>query len=552
MAITGLNQKKMGQTMENTEKYLEIINSMGHQDQEDINSILNLVKAGLEDNSLDTNYINDMLEDFENFAEEPVAIKQFIKEFQKSELYKKIPVKPRSGPVPVKKTASKIRENKSEPFYILLFLLFLGLLIPALVYLYYYLLKNQEIYTERDLFWLFYCGILGVPVTLIFFYTLWVNYYLFRLKNSAMETSGTITELYETGIYDKNGIASHINITYSFSARTFKQTGFMVIPGISSGGSLKEGDEIRVRYLPEKPNWSRIILKDVPVKVYKGLIIFFSLLFLIFAGAEGYFFTHPHGVITAGRPINGQGSIRWPNGESYTGGFKDGKYDGQGIFIYVGGDKYEGGWKDGDEDGKGIFTRINGDKFTGVWKEGWGNVQGKLIFANGDIYTGHWENGKKTGKGTLSYKNGEKFSGLWKDDLMKKGTMVYKNGDKFTGEFFPGVQEEKEDYYYFDENNVYVEEAPVGLVSKGTLVYKNGDKYTGYLTGGKRNGNGTMVYKNGNLYEGEWLDNFKHGTGRMTYNDGKIEDGIWTKDRYDDPSQYLEKLLKVVKKKKKE
>ena len=98
------------------------------------------------------------------------------------------------------------------------------------------------------------------------------------------------------------------------------------------------------------------------------------------------------GEISDGVP-NGNGIIRWSNGEMYVGEFKDGKKDGQGTFTYPNGDKYVGEYKDGRENGQGTYTSIDGDKYIGEFKDDqlW-NV--KRYDINGNIIE-TWISGKE-------------------------------------------------------------------------------------------------------------------------------------------------------------
>ena len=41
----------------------------------------------------------------------------------------------------------------------------------------------------------------------------------------------------------------------------------------------------------------------------------------------------------------GEGTLRWQNGDEYTGEFRDGMREGTGTFVFAGGTRrYEGGW----------------------------------------------------------------------------------------------------------------------------------------------------------------------------------------------------------------
>ena len=98
------------------------------------------------------------------------------------------------------------------------------------------------------------------------------------------------------------------------------------------------------------------------------------------------------GEILTGVP-GGQGTITFPSGSTYVGGFRNGKRTGQGTMTYSDGGKYEGKWKDGKQHGQGTFTFINGRKWAGEFRgnKPW-NVS--LFDKKGNINK-KWVNGKK-------------------------------------------------------------------------------------------------------------------------------------------------------------
>ena len=79
-----------------------------------------------------------------------------------------------------------------------------------------------------------------------------------------------------------------------------------------------------------------------------------------------------------------------PNGDVYSGEFKNGKKHGQGTFISPNGNKYVGEYKDGEKDGKGTFTWSDGRKYVGAFKDGTQNGQGTFTWSNGNVYVGEF------------------------------------------------------------------------------------------------------------------------------------------------------------------
>ena len=89
----------------------------------------------------------------------------------------------------------------------------------------------------------------------------------------------------------------------------------------------------------------------------------------------------------------GKGEMKWKNGASYMGTWKDDKFEGLGKFLHKDGSEYQGQWKANQKSGKGVF--INADK---TFK-----------------YTGDWANDKRQGEGTVTTPN-YTYSGTWHND----------------------------------------------------------------------------------------------------------------------------------------
>ena len=80
------------------------------------------------------------------------------------------------------------------------------------------------------------------------------------------------------------------------------------------------------------------------------------------------------------------------------GEWKDGERNGQGIIKYGDGEQWQGEWKDDEYYGQGSYTHSNGIKYVGEWKDGtfigkiesdgntdfWGSYNGKWTYYNAD------------------------------------------------------------------------------------------------------------------------------------------------------------------------
>ncbi|MDR0899931.1 MAG: hypothetical protein LBM27_06220 [Lactobacillaceae bacterium] len=74
------------------------------------------------------------------------------------------------------------------------------------------------------------------------------------------------------------------------------------------------------------------------------------------------------------------------NSINYNGSYRgDDTFDGQGDLKYQNGDEYVGGFKDGQFDGSGTFTSHNGWKFEGTFKKGVAVDKGVLTSSNGEV-----------------------------------------------------------------------------------------------------------------------------------------------------------------------
>ncbi len=92
--------------------------------------------------------------------------------------------------------------------------------------------------------------------------------------------------------------------------------------------------------------------------------------------------------------VNGEGTVTWPNGDTYSGSWKNGKHHGIGTFEWIDGSKYSGEWEFGLQNGEGTVTWPNGDKYIGNRKNNQADGFGLYIYANGDKVSGQWKKGE--------------------------------------------------------------------------------------------------------------------------------------------------------------
>ncbi len=93
---------------------------------------------------------------------------------------------------------------------------------------------------------------------------------------------------------------------------------------------------------------------------------------------------------TAGDCQNKYGRMKWSNGDSFTGFFKNGNLY-MGTYTFASGDKYSG-----------MFNSSN--QFHGM---------GRFFFESGEYYGGNWKNGKYDGRGYYHDKDLKQKIGVW-------------------------------------------------------------------------------------------------------------------------------------------
>ncbi|XP_053087661.1 alsin isoform X2 [Pangasianodon hypophthalmus] len=197
----------------------------------------------------------------------------------------------------------------------------------------------------------------------------------------------------------------------------------------------------------------------------------------------------------AGKP-HGRGVLKWPDGRTYTGTFKNGLEDGFGDYIVLNknlnkNDHYQGHWKDGKMHGFGTFRYATGEVYEGSFQDnmrhGHGMLRsGKLNSTSPSVFIGQWLNDKKTGYGVFDdITRGEKYMGVWQDDQKQgNGVIVTQFGLYYEGAFSSnkmmgtGVLLSEDDTAFegdFSEDWT--------LNGKGTLTMPNGDYIEGSISG---------------------------------------------------------------------
>uniref|UniRef100_A0A674NA68 Alsin Rho guanine nucleotide exchange factor ALS2 n=1 Tax=Takifugu rubripes TaxID=31033 RepID=A0A674NA68_TAKRU len=214
--------------------------------------------------------------------------------------------------------------------------------------------------------------------------------------------------------------------------------------------------------------------------------------------------------------VQGRGSLRWPDGRTYCGNFKNGLEDGYGECVIPNKelnkpDSYHGHWREGKIHGFGKYKYASGEVYEGCFSEGqrhgYGMLSsGKLGKKSSSVFIGHWVHDKKTGYGVFDdITRGEKYMGLWVDEKRHgSGVVVTQYGVYYEGTFRDNKMSGPGLLMSDDDTAIHGEFSDDWVVNgKGVLLLANGDCLEG-------------------LFSGEWTSGLK-------------VDGTYTKPLVDEP-----------------
>ncbi|XP_077584361.1 alsin-like [Stigmatopora nigra] len=197
----------------------------------------------------------------------------------------------------------------------------------------------------------------------------------------------------------------------------------------------------------------------------------------------------------AGR-VHGSGTLRWPDGRTYTGNFNNGLEDGYGECMIP--DKllnkagcYQGHWRHGKIHGFGIYRYATGEVYEGCFNEGQRHGYGMLRSGKKDknssnVFIGQWFCDKRAGYGVCDdITRGEKYMGMWLDDERHgNAVVVTQYGVYYEGNFRenkmsgPGLLVSDDDTAFHGELS---EDWTIN--GKGILSLANGDTIDGHFSG---------------------------------------------------------------------
>ena len=108
---------------------------------------------------------------------------------------------------------------------------------------------------------------------------------------------------------------------------------------------------------------------------------------------------------------------------------------GKGSIKLADGESYEGEWKNGLAEGKGTYTRVDGSKYIGDNKKGERHGSGRIVWKTGDYFIGKWKKGKINKTGTFHFNNGDKYISIWDEGEMSgEATYIFDDGKQIKGD----------------------------------------------------------------------------------------------------------------------
>jgi S1-C subfamily serine protease len=111
------------------------------------------------------------------------------------------------------------------------------------------------------------------------------------------------------------------------------------------------------------------------------------------------------------------GTIRFNDGETYVGEWRNDKRNGQGTTTFPDGHRYVGEYRDDKRHGQGIYTFPDGEQYTGAYREGKRDGYGSLSLPSGEKYVGEWRADKRHGLGVRYARSGAAIqAGRWDQD----------------------------------------------------------------------------------------------------------------------------------------
>lgn len=190
--------------------------------------------------------------------------------------------------------------------------------------------------------------------------------------------------------------------------------------------------------------------------------------------------------------MQGKGVLEYAGGGVYEGEFKRDQPEGEGILKFPDGEERRGTFVAGQLHGKGSILYANQTRYEGQLRAGEPSGQGRMEFSDGQLYEGAFVSGKYQGKGKLKYSTGGQYEGdFLAGDASGTGTMIFADGRRYQGQFLLGK-----------------------MHGAGRLTHDTGETYEGEWKRGELTGKCRIVIQE-SVYDGQCLDSVANGTGHL-------------------------------------
>ncbi|XP_065670993.1 MORN repeat-containing protein 1 isoform X3 [Hydra vulgaris] len=138
--------------------------------------------------------------------------------------------------------------------------------------------------------------------------------------------------------------------------------------------------------------------------------------------------------------IHGRGERYWAHSKNlFVGLFDFGEINGEGVMKYGNGDMYEGTWLENKKEGNGKLRHADGSVYSGAFHFNKPHGEGRLMFNNGEEFIGEWVNGMRHGHGIYQYQDGSLYEGQWRcNQFHGEGIMTHSSGIYYNGLWING------------------------------------------------------------------------------------------------------------------
>jgi hypothetical protein len=249
------------------------------------------------------------------------------------------------------------------------------------------------------------------------------------------------------------------------------------------------------------------------------------------------------GDLNAQGQLEGQGRMRWTNGDEYDGEFLAGLMHGKGKFVSAYSGNYSGDYVRGRMEGRGLLTYPDGSRYEGEFAGNQFHGKGRLAYPRGDVYQGDFEKNKMHGSGKWTFADKSFYIGQVVDGVIQgKGELQRATGEKYTGDFVAGKMYGQGVFDDGRGNRYSGEFQSDNFTGSGTYTSHDGFTYVGEFKNWRLNGKGIQTDAEGNHWEGEYQDGQLEGKGSYIAKEGEQ----YTGDIYEGEFSYGSKHGKGI------